>query len=153
MRQICKLTARGIANLDQVGRYADGGGLYLQVAKGLPRNTKSWVFRYMLAGQARHMGLGSINDFTLAEARERARKARQQIADGIDPLQVRQNDRAARLVEQSKRMTFEECAKAYMADKAREWTNAKHAKQWPATLAAYAYPIIGNLPVAAIDTA
>ena len=153
MRESNRLTPREVKALKQIGRYADGGGLYLQVSQVVERTTKSWVFRYMLDGRARHMGLGSIDDFTLAEARERARKARQQVADGIDPVQVRQNDRAARLVEQSKRMTFEECAKAYMADKAREWTNAKHAKQWPATLAAYAYPIIGNLPVAAIDTA
>jgi integrase len=105
----------------------------------------------MLNGQARHMGLGSINDFTLAEARERARKARQQIADGIDPLRIKQDERAARLVEQSRRMTFQECAEAYIAAKASEWTNEKHAKQWSATLTTYAYPIIGKLLVDTID--
>jgi integrase len=152
MRKSNKLSPRQVMALSDVGRYADGGGLYLQVSQVVERTTKSWVFRYMLDGRARHMGLGSIDDFTLAEARERARKARQQVADGIDPVQVRQDERSARLVEHSRRMTFEECAEAYMADKAREWTNEKHSKQWPATLKAYAYPLIGNLPVAAIDT-
>src|SRR5262249_41903899 len=106
MRESNRLTPRKVAGLNDIGRYADGGGLYLQVSQVVKRTTKSWVFRYMLDGRARHMGLGSIDDFTLAEARERARKARQQVADGIDPVQVRQDERSARLVEQSRRMTF-----------------------------------------------
>ena len=62
--------------------YGDGGGLYLQVSQ---YGTKSWVFRFKMNGKARDMGLGSINTFTLNEARERARKCRQLVADGIDP--------------------------------------------------------------------
>ena len=39
------------------------------------------------------------------------------------------------------------------ADGARaNWRNAKHAAQWEATLATYAEPIIGALPVQVIDT-
>jgi Arm DNA-binding domain len=64
------------------GRHGDGGGLWLQVG---PTGTKSWLFRYMLDGQAHAMGLGSANTFTLKEARERARAARQLLADGKDP--------------------------------------------------------------------
>ena len=42
------------------------------------------MFRYAIGGRKRDMGLGSIATFTLAEARERARKMRQLVADGID---------------------------------------------------------------------
>jgi integrase len=155
MRKSNKLTPRTVSSLDEVGRYADGGGLYLQVAKSPERGrtTKAWIFRYMLDGRARHMGLGSIDDFTLAEARERARKARQQIADGIDPIQVKQDQRTARLLERAKQMTFQECAEAYMAAKGGKWTNERHRKQWSATLTTYAYPVIGKLPVGDVDTA
>src|SRR5437016_26647 len=66
------LTIKQVASELSPGRYGDGGGLYLQVG---PSGTKSWLFRYEQAGRDRYMGLGSINTFNLAEARERARKA------------------------------------------------------------------------------
>ena len=50
-------------------------------------------------------------------------------------------------------MTFKECAERYIAAHRAGWRNDKHAGQWEATLATYAYPIFGELPVAAIDTA
>ena len=72
-----KLTAVKVQRIAGRGRYADGGGLYLQVSEW---GTKAWLFRYKLDGKARQMGLGSVNTFSLAEARERARLARQQLA-------------------------------------------------------------------------
>jgi hypothetical protein len=48
--------------------YADGGGLYLQVTEG----GASWLYRYMLAGRAREMGLGPLALFGLSEARSKA---------------------------------------------------------------------------------
>ena len=40
-RTINRLSARGVSALKEAGRYADGGGLYLQVS---PEGAKSWVF-------------------------------------------------------------------------------------------------------------
>ena len=68
-RTLHRLSPRGIATAKKRGRYADGGGLYLQVTKA---GTKSWLFRYMLNGNARQMGLGTLNTFTLTEARDKA---------------------------------------------------------------------------------
>jgi hypothetical protein len=48
----------------------------------------------------------------------------------------------------AKAMTFEQCAEAYVKAHRR---NAKHAAQWEATLATYAEPIIGALPVQAVS--
>ena len=70
-RGINKLTVKSVAALMEPGLYGDGGGLYLQVADVSGNITKSWAFRFMLAGRARKMGLGSILTFSLAEARER----------------------------------------------------------------------------------
>jgi integrase len=50
-------------------------------------------------------------------------------------------------------MTFQQCAEAYIEAHKASWTNARHRQQWPETLAAYAYPVLGALPIAAIDTA
>lgn len=81
-----KLTTAFVKSAEKPGRYGDGGGLWLQVSKW---GTKAWLFRYMLNGRARHMGLGSLDTFSLKEARERARQCRQLVADGIDPIEAR----------------------------------------------------------------
>jgi integrase len=148
MRGSEKLSALAVKRATAKGLYGDGKNLYLRVGDGA---AKSWVLRFMLDGRAREMGLGSVADFTLKEARERARRYRQQLADGIDPIGSRQQDRAARRIARARRMTFKQCAEAYIAAHRAGWRNAKHAAQWPTTLEAYVYPVFGALPVAAID--
>jgi integrase len=151
-RGINKLSARSVASANEPGLYGDGGNLYLQVAdvdgKGI---TKAWIFRFMLAGRARKMGLGSVNDFSLAEARERARQARQQVADGIDPIEARLAARDARRKDDAESITFKDAATKYLTVHESEWKNAKHRQQWRNTLATYAYPTLGTRPVKAID--
>ena len=49
-------------------------------------------------------------------------------------------------------MTFRQCAEAYLAQHSSKWRNAAHARQWTASLATYAYPLLGDLPVDVIDT-
>src|SRR5215468_8046117 len=97
------LTTKKVAGLTEPGRYGDGHGLYLQVIS--PSN-RSWLLRYERAGRERWMGLGALHTFSLAEARERARKARQQLADGIDPLEARQAERTQRALRIAKEETF-----------------------------------------------
>jgi integrase len=138
--------------------YCDGGGLYLQVTKGTEDAegtqgiNRSWIFRYTLNGRTREMGLGPTHTVTLAEARERARQQRHLLLDGIDPIEAKRAARAQAKLEAAKAMTFKECADAYVASHRAGWRNAVHAAQWKTTLATYAYPIIGALPVQAIDT-
>jgi hypothetical protein len=50
-------------------------------------------------------------------------------------------------------MTFRQCADAYVATHRAGSRNAKHVKQWSSTLTTYVYPVFGDLPVEAIDTA
>src|SRR5262245_17192691 len=109
--QLNKLTARMVATVAKPGLYGDGGLLYLQVSgAGQKRVTKQWVARYMIDGRARKMGLGSLTTFTLAEARERVREVRQQLADGIDPIEARLAQRDTRRKEEAERITFREAA-------------------------------------------
>ena len=128
--------------------YSDGAGLYLHVG---PSGSKSWVYRFMLAGKSHDMGLGSIVEFGLKEARERALKSRQLRRDGINPISDRDADRNALRLEAAKSITFKACAEKYITAHKAGWKNVKHAAQWESTLAAYAYPVIGALPVASID--
>jgi integrase len=148
-----KLTALKVAKTKARGLYGDGRNLYLRIARG---GSKTWVFRYMVDGRAREMGLGPLNDVTLAKARDDARKARQQIRDDIDPIEARRAKRAALQVERAKAVTFRECAEAYIAAHRGEWSNAKHVHQWNKTFlleAPYVPAAITALPVAAIDEA
>jgi len=152
MAGIHRLTAAHLKKT-KPGRHADGGGLYLQIADGSKGATRSWLFRYMIDGRAREMGLGACNDFTLEEARERARKARQQKSDGIDPLEARAAERDAEREERAEQIPFKEAARLYIDAHETTWTNEKHKKQWPTTLERFVYPKLGNRPVSAVTPA
>jgi hypothetical protein len=107
MREGNKLTSMAVRAASKPGLYGDGHGLYLQVSKF---GTKAWLFRYMVDGVARKMGLGAIHTVSLAEARKRAGDARLGLLDGIDPIDARKSARARKRVEAAKATTFKECA-------------------------------------------
>jgi integrase len=147
-RGTSKLSAVAVAKTKKPGRYADGNGLYLQVG---PTGTKSWLFRYMIAGKAREMGLGPVPLIPLAEARVAALEARRKVHEGIDPLAKREEQQRQARIEQARALTFAQCADAYIQAHRSSWRNDKHAAQWESTLKNYAAPVIGDLPVEAID--
>jgi integrase len=97
------------------------------------------------------MGLGGYPDVTLAQAREKAREAREQLDKGIDPVEQRKTARAAMRAANAKRVTFDEAARQYLASKTKEFKNDKHVAQWETTLKTYASPILGALPVDSIE--
>jgi integrase len=148
-RKAAGLTARQVQAAKTPGYFADGNGLYLQVTA---TGAKTWIFRYAIGGRRRDMGLGSASLFSLAEAREKAIEAKRLVVAGLDPIEAKRARAAAAAVETAKVVTFEECAEAYIASMRAGWRNEKHAGQWTATLKTYAYPTLGALPVAAIDT-
>src|SRR4029077_810217 len=125
------------------GLHGDGGGLYLQVTAS---GARSWGFRFMLHGRARSMGLGPLHIVSLAEARVKAGECRRLRYEGVDPIEARRGERANSAVK-----TFRECAEAYIAAHAADWSNAAAAAQWPSSLETYVYPVIGALPVHAIN--
>jgi hypothetical protein len=149
-RTIGKLAALTVERVKRRGYYGDGGGLYLQVSAS---GAKSWVFRFKDGGRLREMGLGPTHTVSLAEAREKARACRKQRLDELDPIETRKAERQKARLDAAKAMTFKACAERYIAAHKAGWKNDKHAAQWPATLGAYVYPIFGDLPVQAIDTA
>ena len=149
MARTGKLTALKADKVKASGYYGDGGGLFLQVSR---YGTKSWVFRFKANGRLREMGLGSLDTYSLAEARERARNCRKLRDEGKDPIEERNAARLAVKLEATKAITFEQCAERYIAAHRAGWRNGKHRDQWSSTLETYVNPIIGALPVQAIDT-
>ena len=143
------LTVKRIDRIKDKGRYSDGHGLYLQVNEN---GIKSWLFRFERGGKERYMGLGPLHTIDLTKARARAADAREQLLDGIDPLEARRASKAAWAEAAKQVKTFKQAATDYFAQHANDWKNRKHRDQFVSSLAQYAYPIIGAMPVSAIDT-
>lgn len=122
-RQINRLSPRAVQTIVKRGRHADGGGLYLSIGPGEARR---WVFLYRWRGRLKEMGLGGVTSVGLAKARQKAQAAREQIADGLDPLEAKRANAAV--------PTFGEMADAVVADLGPQWRNDKHKAQWSATL-------------------
>jgi integrase len=158
LRRANKLDAVTVRQLKTPGRYCDGLGLWLQVSKSTSKNggdgvTKAWLFRYMRHGRARQMGLGPLYTVSLAEARARAKAARQVLLDGDDPIEVKRKKRDETRAESAERMLFKDAAQRFLDLHQAGWKNEKHRQQWANTLKAYAYPTLGSRPISAIDGA
>lgn len=153
MPKIAKeLSALQVSRLLDEGHHAVGGvtGLYLYVTS---TGARSWVLRIGVGKKRRHMGLGGFPSVTLAMAREQARTARSEFRAGLDPIAARHKAVSKLLAEQLNAVTFESAAKAYIDAHGDTWKNPKHRAQWSATLATYAFPVIGNLQTAHVTQA
>jgi integrase len=138
-----RLTAVRIRHVNTPGRFADGNGLYLFVD---PSGAKRWVWRGVIAGKRSDLGLGSARVVSLAEARDEAIQLRRSVRAGGNPLAERRRERQTVF-------TFKEAAQKVHAAHAATFRNAKHKVQWLASLEADVFPVFGDRPVNAIDTA
>jgi len=148
-RPLHRLTARKVETAKAPGMYCDGGSLYMRIAPG---GSKQYVFRYIRNGKLHDMGIGPTHTLSLAEARERATEARKLLLDGVDPLASKRAHFAALRAAEAKDVTFADCVKGFIKDNEASWSNAKHRREWETSLIKYAFPVLGSLPVAAIDT-
>lgn len=143
-----KLSAVRTRSLTSPGRYTDGDGLHLYVRDAAHR---FWVLRYRFGGRQRDMGFGRFPEVSLAEARELARRAREQLRQGSDPLDARQAHRTRLVSEAAGRRDFRTVAEDYIAAHESSWRNDKHRAQWRSTLETYAFPQLGALPVSQVS--
>ncbi|WP_320535317.1 tyrosine-type recombinase/integrase [Robbsia andropogonis] len=150
-RALHQLSAARVSKMTDVGRYGDGGGLYLQVTKS---GSRSWIFRFMLAGKSREMGLGAYPTVSLSDARTRAAAARVVLERGEDPIADRDRQRAIKAitVEQSEVVTFAMAAKEYIEIQRPGWANPKHVDQWTNTIETYTAEVFGSTPVESVTT-
>jgi integrase len=145
------LTAKQVETESKLGYHADAlsVGLYLQVAQGQGRLTRSWVFRFTspTTQKRRELGLGSARTRTLAHARKLAADLRLMVLDGQDPKDQRDAQRAESVAKRSRQIVFDEAVAQCLEAKSLEWRNFKHGQQWVNTLRTYASPTLGKLPV------
>lgn len=137
-----KLNPRSIKAAKPGEKIGDGGGLWLDVK---PDGSKYWSVRFTFNKKRREMGLGPLELVSLAEAREKARRARRLVREGVDPI-------ARRRQEQRKAVpTFHEAWTRYVKAHEAGWKNRKHRQQWANTLKTYADPFFGEKPVDLVD--
>ena len=107
-----RLTAVKVENLKRIGMHADGAGLYLRVT---PTGAKAWIFRYMLNGRPRYLGLGSAGTVQLKAARTAAEHARRLCDDDVDPIEARKSARETAHLTDARAITFRACADGFRA--------------------------------------
>jgi integrase len=123
-----------------------------------PSGAKVWVARVTVAGRRRDMGLGGFPTVSLRQAREKAAAARKLILDGLDPIaerhrqtQERETQRKASI--ESELRTFRNVALECIKAEAPGWKNKRTELLWQNSLERWAFPTLGNMPVADIDRA
>ena len=149
-KKVKEMSALEVGRLEAKGFYAVGGvpGLHLQVTGP---GARSWVLRTKVGNRRPDIGLGGFPGVTLADARAAARKAKQSIWEGVDPVEQRKTARALLIAESAKRVTFEWCASEYINAHKAGWRNAKHGDQWTNTMRDYVSPVIGKVVVSEVS--
>ena len=144
--KMSKLTELKIKNLLEPGRYSDGNGLFFRI-KG--SKSKNWLFRFTIYGNTREIGLGTYPSISLKKARELANECRVDVANDIDPIEKRNEEKKKKCKREA--MTFEMAAFERYNIKRQEWSNGKHQQQWINTLKTYVFPYIGDKPLFKIE--
>lgn len=150
-----ELSALDVKRLEHPGKgrnvtFAVGGvtGLMLQIT---PNGGRTWLLRAQVGEKRREIGLGGYPDVTLAQARDRAREARDAIRRGVDPVEERKAAKAALVAAQRRGLTFADAVEKYLAAKLDAFQNAKHRWQWRTTLETLANPELGTMLVSDIQ--
>lgn len=100
-----------------------------------------------MGAKRRDIGLGGYPDVTLAQARERAREAKDQIWRGIDPIEERKAVRAALTASQQRGLTFAQAFQKYAEAKLTELGTDADRTRWKSSVERYALPHIGEMLV------
>src|SRR5882762_10405971 len=144
------------------GDHADGGGLFLRVKE----SNANWLLRYTSpSGRRRDMGLGVAHRDTMPAAgeslrlaREKAKRARDDLAAGRDPIDAKRAARradaertaGARAQRKAEALTLARVARAYHERAIEPGMNAKYSEVWIRSLECHVPPAIWNKPVAEV---
>ncbi len=118
----------------------DGGGLFLLITS---TGGKLWRFKYRFEGKEKLIALGAYPDISLAEARERRLDARNKVANGIDPSEVRRVQREEEALSQ---LTFEMVAREWFGKNEPVWSDS-HRRTVMGRLELHVFPDIGSRPI------
>lgn len=129
---------------DKDRKLADGGGLFLLVTRS---GAKYWRYKYRYVGREKLLAFGIYPDVSLADARKRHQAARERLAQGIDPSEVRKVEKLTR--HQAAAESFEAIAREWFATKQRNKSEG-HRKRTERMLEKDLFPHLGARPITAI---
>jgi len=134
------------ANPNKDTKLSDGAGLYLHIKKA---GGKYWRMSYRFHAKQKTLAIGVYPAVSLKQARDARTKAKEQLAQGIDPSQKKQADKLQVRIEAAN--TFETVGKLWHEKKSHEWS-VTHAKDVIDSLERDVYPYIGHVSITEINT-
>ena len=126
-------------------RLKDAGGMFLFVT---PAGGKLWRWKYRFDGKQKLMSLGKYPDTSLAEARERHGEARKLLANGIDPMAKRKDEKTEERVQTEG--SFQNISSLWL----EHWAVGKsprHVEYTRRRMEMDILPVLGARPVAEIE--
>jgi len=133
-------SVKAAAPRDRAYKLWDGGGLHLLVA---PTGRKSWRLKFRFGGREQLLTFGRSPAISLADARARRDRAREQLRAGVNPA-------ASADTSTDIDQDFAAIARAWHSARAPHWSD-KHAADVLASLETHAFPAIGARAIDAID--
>lgn len=126
-------------------KLADGNGMYLLVN---PNGSKLWRWKYRIDGKEKAMALGEYPVTGLAMARKARDAGREMLVRGLDPMQVRKEEKAA------KRAAAENSFRSVATQWWEQWRKTRHqvyASHVWRRLEVDAFPVLGARPIGNIE--
>lgn len=134
-----------LKTLPKAYKVSDSEGLYVLVTA---TGSKLWRLKYRIAGAEKVLSIGAYPEISLRQAREQRDAARKLLAQGMDPMEQRKEDKRAALI--AKVNSFEAIARSWWST----WSpnkSPRHAGYVIRRLEADVFPAIGSRPVAGIE--
>lgn len=125
-------------------KLADSGGMYLLV---MPSGSKYWRYDYSFNKKRNTLALGIFPDISLADARKAHQKAREVLASGQDPSDLKKTKKLGRDIEQGN--SFEAIGREWFDNKMEDKSDS-HKKRSLRILEKDLYPSIGHRPITKI---
>jgi integrase len=130
---------------DKPFKLFDERGLFLLV---VPSGGKWWRFRYRFDGKNKLLSMGVYPDVPLTKARDRREKARQLLADGIDPGEQRKTAKEAKVARATN--SFEAVAREWFEKYSPRWATS-HSDKIIKRLENDVFPWVGAKPISEIS--
>jgi site-specific recombinase, phage integrase family len=129
---------------DKKQTLSDGGGLALVVNSEKRGGTKYFVYNFRFNGKQQTLRIGKYPDIGLAEARERHQRARNDVANGINPALAKQQEKEERKA--AALNTFESIARRWHTDNLTRWKE-NHAARVLRYFETDVFPVVGAMPI------
>ncbi|MEO0391144.1 MAG: integrase arm-type DNA-binding domain-containing protein, partial [Pseudomonadota bacterium] len=112
---ISDIKVRSLKPKDKAYKVSDFEGLFILIKVS---GSKSWRFKYRMDGKEKLLVIGDYPAVSLSQARQARDVAKAQLAEGIDPNEVKQEEK--RLRQEAKGHTFENIGAEFLAKQRKE---------------------------------